>query len=1209
MAFAHLHTHTEYSLLDGSNKIKEYVARVKELGMNSAAITDHGVMYGVVEFYKTAKAAGINPIIGCEVYVAPNSRFDREASHGEDRYYHLILLAENNKGYANLMKIVSIGFTEGYYYRPRVDFETLEKYHEGLICLSACLAGEIPRYIVRGFYEEAKEIAKKYVNCFGKDNFFLELQDHGISDQKLVNQQLLRMSQELGIGLVCTNDVHYTYEEDVEAHDVLLCIQTGKKITDEDRMRYEGGQFFVKSEEQMRALFPYAQEAVDNTQKIADRCQVTLEFGNYKIPKYEVPEGYASASEFLRALCDKGFAEKYTNNASYTKEQCDAIYKDMEYELGIIETMGFVEYILIVWDYINWAKTHDCWVGPGRGSGAGSRVCYCTGITNIDPVSYNLLFERFLNPERVSMPDIDVDFEYAERSRVIEYVAEKYGKDSVTQIVTFGTMAARGVIKAVGKALDFPYAEMDRLAKMVPMELNMTIDRALQVNPEFRGVYEGDVRMHELIDMAKRLEGLPNHTSVHAAGVVIYPGVASDYVPLGRASDGSPTAEYNMVQLEELGLLKMDFLGLRTLTVLKDAVKNVKASKGIEIDIDHIDLNDKEVLDFIGSGKTQGVFQLESAGMQNFMKELKPQNFEDIVAGISLYRPGPMDFIPNYIKGKNNKDTISYVTPELESILEPTYGCIVYQEQVMQIVQKLAGYTMGQADNIRRAMSKKKQYVIDAERHNFVYGNEEQGIKGCIANGISEKAANEIYDSMVDFAKYAFNKSHAAAYAVVAYQTAYLKYYYPVEFMAALMTSVIDNPRKVAEYIYTCRQMGIKVLAPDINEGEGRFSATKGGIRYGLYAIKSIGRSVVDAIIAERNQNGSYRTLQNFIERVSDSEVNKRTVENLIKSGACDSLDGNRQQMMMVYNALMDQQVQTKKKSLAGQMSLFDLVSEEEKKAYEIQYPNVGEYSKEIKLGFEKEVIGIYLTGHPLEEYEEKWRKIISAVTSDFLLDEESGGVRLRDNQKVVIGGMITEKTIKYTKNNKTMAFLSLEDLFGTVEVIVFPGEYERYHTLLNEDEKIFIRGHANVEEDKNAKIICEQICTFAEAENGMPQEQRTYRQGNGSRRAYSGNAGSSPASAGGGKSAQAPTRRGDELWLQFETKEAFAEKEKELYAMLHDSDGKDTVVIYISSVKAMKRLPENYSICIEPEIVNNLTKFLGENNVKVVKKSIEKKP
>lgn len=1162
MAFVHLHTHTEYSLLDGSNKIKEYVSRVKELGMNSAAITDHGNMYGVVEFYKTAKAADINPVIGCEIYVAPNSRFDRETSHGEDRYYHLILLAENNTGYANLMKIVSIGFTEGYYYRPRVDFETLQKYHEGLICLSACLAGEVPRYIVRGFYEEAKGIAKKYQDCFGKDNYFLELQDHGIPDQKTVNQGLLRISQELDIPLVCTNDIHYTYESDVESHDVLLCIQTGKKITDEDRMRYEGGQFFVKSEEQMRSLFPYEKEAADNTQKIADRCHVTLEFGNYQIPKYAPPEGYDSAWTFLNALCEKGFKEKYTDNPAYDEVQCAKIHEDMEYELGIIQKMGFVEYILIVWDYINWAKTHDCWVGPGRGSGAGSRVCYCTGITNIDPVKYNLLFERFLNPERVSMPDIDVDFEYAERSRVIEYVTEKYGKDSVTQITTFGTMAARGVIKAVGKALDFPYAEMDRVAKMVPMELNITIDRALQVNPEFRSLYEGDARMHELIDMAKRLEGLPNHTSVHAAGVVIYPGMASDYVPLGRASDGTPTAEYNMVQLEELGLLKMDFLGLRTLTVLKDAVKNVKASKGIDIDIDHIDLNDKKVLDFIGTGRTEGVFQLESAGMQNFMKELKPQNFEDIVAGISLYRPGPMDFIPNYIKGKNNADTVTYVTPELQPILEPTYGCIVYQEQVMQIVQQLAGYTMGQADNIRRAMSKKKQYVIDAERQSFVYGDPERGIKGCVANGIDEKAANSIYDSMVDFAKYAFNKSHAAAYAVISVQTAWLKYYYPVEFMAALMTSVIDNSPKAAEYLLHCKELGISVLPPDINVGRGEFTAEGNAVRYGLYAIKALGRPVIDSIIEERKKGGPYRTLQDFIDRIVQRDINKRAIENLIKAGACDGLDGNRHQMTIVYASIVDDVVRKKKTGLQGQMSLFDLVGEEDKKDYEVQYPKVEEFPKEVLLGFEKEVLGIYLSGHPLEDYLEKMKKNVTVNAADFVREEESNAIAVTDNLHVIAGGMIAAKTVKYTRNNQAMAFLTLEDLTGSVEVIVFPKDYERYNRFLNAEEKVFVVGHATVEEEQDGKIICERIIPFDE------------------------------------------TKR--QIWLQFPSMDEFRAKEHNLYDILHDSDGNDEVIVYITDIRKYKKLPQNLSVAANPVLLARLTEFLGEKNVKVVEKGIE---
>ena len=1156
MSFTHLHVHTEFSLLDGSNKIKEYVNRVKELGMNSAAITDHGVMYGVIDFYKAANAEGIKPILGSEVYVAPNSRFDREASHGDDRYYHLVLLAENNKGYQNLMKIVSKGFVDGYYYKPRVDMEVLETYHEGIIALSACLAGEVQRYLVRGMYEEAKEVAYKYEKCFGKGNFFLELQDHGIPEQKTVNAQLLRLSEETGIELVATNDVHYTYADDAEAHDILLCIQTGKKLSDENRMRYEGGQYYVKSEEEMRKLFPYATQAIDNTQKIADRCHVEIEFGVTKLPHFEVPEGYDSWT-YLNKLCHEGLIQRYP-------DKHEELAPKLDYELSVIKNMGYVDYFLIVWDFINYARTHGIPVGPGRGSAAGSLVSYTTGITNIDPIRYNLLFERFLNPERVTMPDIDIDFCYERRGEVIDYVIEKYGKDCVTQIITFGTLLAKGVIRDVGRVMDLPYSFCDTIAKMIPNELGITIDKALVMNPELRAMYESDETVKTLIDMSKRLEGLPRHSSMHAAGVVISQKAMDEYVPLSRAADGTITTQFIMTTIEELGLLKMDFLGLRTLTVIKNAVDLVEKNHGIKIDVDHIDYDDKKVLDSIGTGKCDGIFQLESAGMKNFMKELKPQSLEDVIAGISLYRPGPMDFIPKYIKGKNEPESITYVCKELEPILEPTYGCIVYQEQVMQIVQDLAGYTMGQADNIRRAMSKKKQYVIDAERQNFVYGNEEQGIKGCIANGISEDAANQIYDSMVDFAKYAFNKSHAAAYAVVAYQTAYLKYYYPVEFMAALMTSVIDNTKKVSEYIYSCRQMGIPVLPPDINEGEGVFSAVNGNIRYGMYAIKSIGRPVVDTILEERHANGEYKTLQSFLERVASREVNKRAVENLIKAGACDGLDGNRQQMMNVYAVVMDNLASEKKKSMSGQMTLFDFASEEDKKDYEIKFPELEEYSKEIKLGFEKEVLGIYLSGHPLEDYEAKWRKNISAVTADFLLDEETNEVKVKDNEVVIVGGMITEKTIKYTKNNKTMAFITLEDLVGTVEVIIFPKDYEKYHHLLNEDEKVFIRGRANVEEEKDGKIICEQIYSFDD------------------------------------------TKR--ELWLQFETKEAFEEKEQQLYEMLHDSDGKDSVVIYISSIKAMKRLPESQNVCADMVIVNNLTNFLGKNNVKVVEKNIEKK-
>ena len=1156
MSFTHLHVHTEYSLLDGSNKIKEYVARVKELGMNSAAITDHGVMFGCIDFYKEARAQGIKPILGCEVYVAPGSRFDRETSRGEDRYYHLVLLAENNTGYSNLMKIVSAGFIDGFYYKPRVDMEILEKYHEGIIALSACLAGEVARAMVRNQYEMGKEAALRYEKIFGKGNFFLELQDHGISEQRMVNQQLMRLSAETGIELVATNDIHYTYAEDADSHDILLCLQTGKKITDEDRMRYEGGQYFVKSEAEMASLFPYAPQAIENTQKIADRCNVEIEFGVTKLPKFDVPEGYTSW-EYLNKLCYDGLEERY-------HPATDELKARLKYELDTIKTMGYVDYFLIVWDFIKFARDHDIMVGPGRGSAAGSIVSYTLGITQLDPMRYQLLFERFLNPERVTMPDIDVDFCFERRPEVIDYVTRKYGKDRVVQIVTFGTLAARGVIRDVGRVLDMPYAQVDSIAKMIPNELNITIDKALQMNHELRELYQGNEEVAHLIDMSRRLEGLPRHTSMHAAGVVIGSRPLVEFVPLSRGSDGTIVTQFTMTTLEELGLLKMDFLGLRTLTVIQNATKLAERYSNKKIDLLHIDYNDPKVLGMIGASKTVGVFQLESAGMKNFMKELKPQSLEDVIAGISLYRPGPMDFIPKYIKGKNERDSITYECKELEPILEPTYGCIVYQEQVMQIVQELAGYTMGQADNIRRAMSKKKQYVIDAERQNFVYGNEEQGIKGCIANGISEQAANKIYDSMVDFAKYAFNKSHAAAYAVVSYQTAYFKYYYPVEFMAALMTSVIDNTRKVSEYIFTCRQMGIKVLPPDVNEGEGVFTAVGDNIRYGLYAIKSIGRPVVDLILQERTENGTYKTLQSFLERVSCREVNKRAVENLIKAGALDGLDGNRQQMITVFSTIMDNLASEKKKSMSGQMTLFDLVSEEEKKDYEIRLPQLEEYSKEIKLGFEKEVLGIYLTGHPLEEYEERWRKNISAVTTDFVLDEETNEVKVKDNQKVTVGGMITEKTVKYTKNNKVMAFLTLEDLVGTVEVIVFPNSYEKYSSLLNEDEKVFITGRANVEEDKNGKIICEQITSFDSVKR--------------------------------------------ELWLQFSTKEEFEAKEQELYGKLHDSDGRDSVVIYISSIKAMKRLPNNYNICINQEIVNNLTNFLGENNVKVVEKIIEKR-
>ena len=1155
MAFTHLHVHTEYSLLDGSNKIKEYVKRVKELGMDSAAITDHGVMYGVIDFYRAAREAGIKPILGCEVYVAPNSRFDKELTGGEDRYYHLVLLAENNTGYANLMKIVSRGFTEGYYYKPRVDMEVLQTYHEGIIALSACLAGEVQRYIVKGLHEEAKKAALKYEACFGKGNFFLEMQDHGIPEQKLVNTELLKLSKETGIELVVTNDVHYTYKEDVDSHDILLCLQTGKKLADEDRMRYVGGQYYVKSEEEMKALFPYAWEAVENTQRIADRCHVEIEFGVTKLPKFEVPEGYDSWT-YLNKLCSDGLAERYGDEHAPAGSTGQTLRERLDYELNVIRTMGYVDYFLIVWDFINYAKEHGIPVGPGRGSAAGSIVAYCLKITNIDPIRYQLLFERFLNPERVSMPDIDVDFCFERRQEVIDYVGRKYGADKVVQIVTFGTMAARGVIRDVGRVMDMPYAFVDSIAKMIPNELNITIDKALDMNPEFKSLYSSDDRVHHLIDMCKRLEGLPRNTSMHAAGVVICQKSADEFVPLSRGSDGSIVTQFTMTTLEELGLLKMDFLGLRTLTVIQNAVNMIEKDTGVHIDVDHIDYDDKKVLESLGTGKTDGVFQLESTGMKNFMKELRPQSLEDVIAGISLYRPGPMDFIPKYIRGKNNPDSITYACPQLEPILAPTYGCIVYQEQVMQIVRDLGGYTLGRSDLVRRAMSKKKQAVMEKERANFVYGNEEEGVPGCVSRGIDEKTASGIYDTMMDFAKYAFNKSHAACYAVVAYQTAYLKYYYPVEFMAALMTSVIDNPKKVAEYILVCRNMGIEILPPDINEGESGFSVSGSSIRYALTAIKSVGRPVIAAVVEEREERGPFLNLQDFVNRITDKDVNKRAVESFIKAGALDGLGGTRKQFMSVFSQVMDRTQKDRKNNMAGQLSLFDIVEEEEKEGLALKLPDVGEYPKEMKLAFEKEVLGIYVSGHPLEEYEAAWRKKISNTTADFAYDEETQGVRVKDGAKAVIGGLIAGKTIKYTKDNKIMAFLTIEDLVGTVEVIVFPKTYEQSASFLTEDAKVFVQGRVSVEEDKDGKLICEKIVPFTELKK--------------------------------------------KIWIKFPDMEAYKAAEAGLMDTLRESEGKDGIVIYIENPKAKKELPPNQNVEADEDLVNRLQEQFGRENVTV---------
>ncbi len=1156
MAFTHLHVHTEYSLLDGSCKIKELIKTAKDMGMQHLAITDHGVMYGVIEFYKTARAEGIHPIIGCEVYVAPDSRFDREPGENDERYHHLILLAENNTGYRNLVKLVSKGFTDGYYYRPRIDKELLKEYHEGLICLSACLAGSLPRLLARGFYDQGREEAKWFLDLFGPEHYYLELQDHGIPEQRLVNQQLMRLHEELGIDLVCTNDVHYIHADDAQAHDILLCVQTGKKVTDTDRMRYEGGQFYLKSEEEMRQIFAYVPEALDNTQKIAERCNVEIEFGVSKLPKYDVPDGY-TAYDYLHMLCDKGLKKRYKDEAEIHRDR-------MEYELGVISSMGFVDYFLIVWDFINYAKSHGIAVGPGRGSAAGSIVAYVLEITDIDPIRYQLLFERFLNPERVTMPDIDIDFCFERRQEVIDYVVRKYGKERVVQIVTFGTMAARNAIRDVGRALDLPYATCDTVAKMIPQELNITIDRALEVNPDLKKAYDGDEEIKFLIDMSRKLEGLPRHTSMHAAGVVISKQDIDEIVPLSKGSDGAVTTQYNMVQLEELGLLKMDFLGLRTLTVIQKAVDLIEKTHGTRLDMHEIDYNDPKVYAFIGTGKDEGVFQLESSGMKSFMKELAPENIEDVIAGISLYRPGPMDFIPKYLEGKNHPDQVTYSTEKLKPILEPTHGCIVYQEQVMQIVRDLAGYSYGRSDLVRRAMSKKKADVMAHERNVFINGevNEKdpaKSVPGCIKNGVPEKVASEIFDEMTGFAKYAFNKTHAAAYAVVSYQTAYLKYYYPQEFMAALMTSVIDNLDKVADYMMVCRKMNIRILPPDINTGEDTFTVYDGCIVYALSAIKNVGHGVVSAIVEERTKNGQYKDLLDFAERVSGRDINR-----LIKAGAMDSLPGTRKEKVVSIESILDEVNRRKKTQVEGQLDLFGFMEQQSpgEKVHRIRLPKLGEYSKQEMLAFEKEMMGIYVSGHPLEEDMGLLESVTTARSSDFVADENHV-TKVADEQIVTIGGMIAAVSVKLTKNNQRMAFVTLEDVRGSVEVVVFSRVFEQCHALLVEGGKILVTGRANLNDEATGKIIANDIVAFAD----IPRI----------------------------------------VWVRFPSIEEYYQKETKLYQILHLFKGKNCVKIFIGgSQRAVKQLSESEYVSASPELLNMLFEAFGKENVEVTYKMLE---
>ena len=1151
MAFTHLHVHTEYSLLDGSAKIKPLVKRAKELGFDSLAITDHGVMYGAIDFYKACRAEGIRPILGCEVYVSPGSRFDRELGSEDERYYHLILLAETDEGYRNLCKIVSKGFTEGFYYKPRVDRQVLAEFHEGLICLSACLQGEVAVNIRRGLYEEAVKTALWYRDTFGPDNYFLEMQDHGLSEDSMVNQGVMRISRETGIPMVCTNDSHYIYAEDWEAHDVLLCIQTNRKVQEENRMRYEGGNYYLKSEEEMAALFPYAPEALANTRKIADRCNVNIVFGEHKIPRFDVPEGY-TAESYLRELCETGLAERYDPVTPELKER-------LEHELSVITNMGFVDYFLIVWDFIKYARSVGIMVGPGRGSAAGSIVSYALKITNIDPIRYDLLFERFLNPERVTMPDIDVDFADERRQEVIDYVTRKYGEEMVVQIVTFGTLAARNCIRDVGRALDISYKTCDLVAKSIPMELGMTIGLALEKSADFRKYYEENEDVKYLVDIARQLEGLPRHASMHAAGVVIGREPIVDFVPLSKNSD-AVTTQYNMTTIEELGLLKMDFLGIRTLTVIQDAVASVKERLGVEIDVDHLDMDDPKVYEMISEGKTAGVFQLESSGMQSFMRELRPRNMEDVIAGISLYRPGPMDFIPQYVKAQSHPEEVTYDTPLLEDILKPTYGCIVYQEQVMQIVMKLAGYSLGRSDLVRRAMSKKKADVMAKEREYFVYGNEELGVPGCIKNGVPEAVANKIFDEMAAFASYAFNKSHAAAYAVVAYETAYLKCYYPLDFMAALLTSVRSNSPKLANYIEAVKRMGIRLLPPDVNKGRGEFSVDSGGIRYGMSAVKSVGDTVVEEILREREANGPFADLADFIRRLSNKEANKRTIESFIYAGAFDSFGQNRRQMILMFPEIVDQANLEKKQSMTGQMSLMDFLGEEEVQKTKITYPNMPEFPKEEILQKEKEVLGIYVSGHPLDSYKDLVDRYATASTLDFVPEEDTGTTVAKDNMNYTMCGMVEQINVKMTRNNEAMAFVTLEDLYGQIEVVVFPKVYDTARLSLEINKGILVRGRASISEEEG-KLLASEIQSFDQLVRQMEDESK-------------------------------------ELWLLVQNYQSLQGVKNELEQLLSEKPGRTPV--YVQLKEERKRVAIRRTVHVDDSLLKRLQLEYGENSVLV---------
>jgi len=1185
--FCHLHLHTEYSLLDGSGKVPKIIKRAKELGMDSIAITDHGVMYGCVEFYKQAVENGVKPILGCEVYVASKS-MDIKQPDKENRTAHLVLLVKNEVGYENLMKIVSEASIRGFYYKPRVDHDFLRNHSEGLIALSACLGGEVQNYLLNDNYEKAREVAVLYKEIF-KDGFYLEIQNHGMEEQRKVNEDNIKLARELDIPLVATNDVHYINQRDSKAHDVLMCIQTGKTVDDENRRRYPSDQFYLKSPEEMWDMFSYVPEALENTVKIAEECNFDYKFHESKLPKFPLPEG-VEPYEYLRDTCYKGLIERYDVFKKFTTKEYNLqdildfakenekakLYVDrLEYELGVIKQMGYVDYFLITWDFIRFSNENGIPTGPGRGSAAGAIVAYTLGITKIDPIKYNLIFERFLNPERVSMPDIDSDFCYERRQEVIDYVVKKYGADNVSQIITFGTMAPRMCIRDVGRAMNYTYAEVDKISKMIPTMLGITIDKALELNPELKEIYDTDERIKHLIDISKDLEGLPRHSSTHAAGVVISSRPLVEYVPLQK-NDEMIVTQFGMTTLEELGLLKMDFLGLRTLTVMNDAVKMIKQNRGIDIDLDKIDFDDKEVYKMIGDGKTAGVFQLESPGMVAFMKELRPDNLEDIIAGISLYRPGPMAEIPKYIECKRNPSKVEYITPELESILNVTYGVMVYQEQVMEIVRKLGGYSLGRSDLVRRAMSKKKHKVMEEERKNFIYGivddNGEVEVPGCIRNGISEEAGNKIFDSMMDFASYAFNKSHAAAYAVVGYQTAYLMKYYPVEAIAAMLNSVMGTSEKVAHYIKFAESQGIQVLPPDINESYTKFTVKGNSIRFGMAAIKNVGVNVIESIVRTRKTKGSFSSLEDFIDKIDISDVNKRAVESLIKAGALDVFKVYRSKLLAVFEKVMDGVASEKKRNIDGQISLFGL-AEDTIDLPKVNFPNIKEFNKKNLLAMEKEMTGLYLSGHPLDEYKNSLKlqtsTTVETVFKSYQMLEESiandlegegihEDIPINDNDVVIIGGILTDVKQKVTRNNTIMAFLQLEDLTGTIEVIVFPRTLDKLRHLIEPDSLVKIRGRISIKEDEMPKLICENI-------EGLEKV------------------------------------NSEKVYIRVNNEEEVRKVNREFKNLIRGHEGNAVVYVFASEKKQYYRLQRDKWINMDNDIVEVIKEKYGVDNVRII--------